>query len=158
MRREGSFAKPIAAVVLAWESQSTRSVGWWAAARHAERLTAVVVFPTPPFWLAIAMIRATDPRQRKSSKGPDRLQVVSRGTKGRVDGSPEEQFVSKLEPLKWRVLTFRDVTSPTPWARLGTAIFAIEQDPSNRTTVPREAFDGRLARTKSRRHQTDDLI
>src|SRR5262252_1645024 len=51
----------MAAVVLACESQSTRSVGWPALARHAERLTAVVVFPTPPFWLATAMIRATEP-------------------------------------------------------------------------------------------------
>lgn len=33
-------------------------MGWPAAARQAERLTAVVVFPTPPFWLATAMIRA----------------------------------------------------------------------------------------------------
>src|SRR5215472_7274473 len=61
VRREGSLAKPTAAVEFAWESQSTRSVGWPAAARQAERFTAVVVFPTPPFWLATAMIRATEP-------------------------------------------------------------------------------------------------
>ncbi len=29
-----------------------------AAAKHEARLTAVVVFPTPPFWLAMAMTRA----------------------------------------------------------------------------------------------------
>ncbi len=28
------------------------------AAREAPRFTAVVVFPTPPFWLAMAMMRA----------------------------------------------------------------------------------------------------
>lgn len=31
---------------------------WPRAARQAERLTAVVVLPTPPFWLATAMIGA----------------------------------------------------------------------------------------------------
>jgi hypothetical protein len=30
------------------------------AARDAARLTAVVVLPTPPFWLAIAMMRFMD--------------------------------------------------------------------------------------------------
>src|SRR5689334_24037181 len=45
-----SFAKPIAAVAFAWESQSMRSVACSAEARQAARLTAVVVLPTPPFW------------------------------------------------------------------------------------------------------------
>src|SRR5690349_18668058 len=31
------------------------------AARHAARLTAVVVLPTPPFWFATAKIRARSP-------------------------------------------------------------------------------------------------
>src|SRR5882724_10797785 len=48
----------MAAVALAWESQSTRRVGWSAVARQAARFTAVVVLPTPPFWFATAMIRA----------------------------------------------------------------------------------------------------
>ena len=48
----------MAAVALAWESQSMSSVGCLAAARQAARFTAVVVFPTPPFWLATAMILA----------------------------------------------------------------------------------------------------
>src|SRR6266403_1577641 len=47
----------MAAVEFAWESQSIRRVGWLAAARQAARFTAVVVFPTPPFWFATAMIR-----------------------------------------------------------------------------------------------------
>src|SRR5882724_11502690 len=71
----------MAAVEFAWESQSIRRVGWSAVARHEARLTAVVVFPTPPFWLATAMIRAKDsPERRKSSKGGTRKQDVSRGT------------------------------------------------------------------------------
>src|SRR6266480_1427867 len=48
----------MAAVALAWESQSTRRVGCSAVARQAARFTAVVVLPTPPFWFATAMIRA----------------------------------------------------------------------------------------------------
>src|SRR6202795_1245637 len=48
----------MAAVALACESQSTSRVGCLAAPRQAARLTAVVVFPTPPFWFATAMIRA----------------------------------------------------------------------------------------------------
>src|SRR5437667_8215213 len=48
----------MAAVALAWESQSTRRVGCPAVARQAARFTAVVVLPTPPFWFATAMIRA----------------------------------------------------------------------------------------------------
>src|SRR5271169_1894926 len=48
----------MAAVEFAWESQSMRRVGCSAAARQAAKFTAVVVFPTPPFWLATAIIRA----------------------------------------------------------------------------------------------------
>src|SRR6185312_5607614 len=40
-------------------SPSMSSVRCSAAASEAARLTAVVVFPTPPFWLAIAMTRVT---------------------------------------------------------------------------------------------------
>ena len=48
----------MAAVELAWESQSMSRVGCSAAARQAAKFTAVVVFPTPPFWFATAIIRA----------------------------------------------------------------------------------------------------
>src|SRR5262249_57359234 len=43
-------------VLLAWGSRSTRSVGLPRRDRAAARLMAVVVLPTPPFWLAIATI------------------------------------------------------------------------------------------------------
>ena len=43
-------------VELAWGSVSTRSVERPFCANPAARLTAVVVFPTPPFWLVIATI------------------------------------------------------------------------------------------------------
>ena len=81
------MGKPIAAVALACESQSTRSVRWSAAARQEARFTAVVVFPTPPFWFATAIIRAKlvspcESRRdwRKSSKVSLGAQDVSRGT------------------------------------------------------------------------------
>src|SRR5450759_1694221 len=38
---------------------SPRSTSKPASARHAARLTAVVVLPTPPFWLVTAMTRVT---------------------------------------------------------------------------------------------------
>src|SRR3990170_7079832 len=46
---------PIPDVAFAWGSMSTRRVRFSITAREAARLTAVVVFPTPPFWLATAM-------------------------------------------------------------------------------------------------------
>src|SRR6266852_1820820 len=66
----------MAAVAFACESQSTRSVGWSAAARHAAKLTAVVVLPTPPFWLATAMMRANvPPAGEKLAKDLDRCKM-----------------------------------------------------------------------------------
>src|SRR3990170_2015874 len=46
---------PAPDVAFAWGSRSTRRVAFSITAREAARLTAVVVFPTPPFWLATAM-------------------------------------------------------------------------------------------------------
>ena len=43
-------------VLLAWGSRSMSSVGLPRSDRAAARLMAVVVLPTPPFWLAIATI------------------------------------------------------------------------------------------------------
>src|SRR6266702_2724830 len=42
-----------------WGSRSTRRTRCSRSARAAPRLTAVVVLPTPPFWLAIAIVFAT---------------------------------------------------------------------------------------------------
>src|SRR5581483_2172561 len=44
---------PRALVALAWGSRSTSRVWIFFSARAAPRLTAVVVLPTPPFWLAM---------------------------------------------------------------------------------------------------------
>src|SRR6516162_4058537 len=71
----------MAAVAFAWESQSISRVGCSAAARQAARFTAVVVFPTPPFWLAIAITRAKAvPQTGESNRASPRKQDVSRGT------------------------------------------------------------------------------
>src|ERR1700749_4024298 len=55
--RSGSLANPRPLVAFDWGSQSTRSVFTSAAANDAARLMAVVVLPTPPFWLATAITR-----------------------------------------------------------------------------------------------------
>src|SRR6185503_8065463 len=49
---------PSPVLALPCGSRSMTSTLWPAAARAVARLTAVVVLPTPPFWLATAMIRA----------------------------------------------------------------------------------------------------
>src|ERR1700685_2623332 len=56
--RRRSGVKPSAAVALAWGSRSMSRVRQPAWARQAARLTAVVVLPTPPFWLTMAIILA----------------------------------------------------------------------------------------------------
>src|SRR3989304_1011443 len=56
---------PAPDVAFAWGSRSTRRVAFSITAREAARLTAVVVFPTPPFWLATAMTW-TKPRSSKA--------------------------------------------------------------------------------------------
>src|SRR5215468_2601036 len=66
----------MAAVALAWESQSTSKVGCSAVARQAARFTAVVVLPTPPFWFATAMMRAKfPPDKRKVAKPKSRCNM-----------------------------------------------------------------------------------
>src|SRR6266436_2206023 len=49
---------PTPLVAFPWGSASSSSVRRSAIAREAARLTAVVVLPTPPFWLAIATMWA----------------------------------------------------------------------------------------------------
>ncbi len=53
-RASASRSSPSATVALACWSRSTSSTWLPCAATHEATLTAVVVFPTPPFWLAIA--------------------------------------------------------------------------------------------------------
>src|SRR6202521_3352518 len=57
LMRSGFFTRPRPLVEFDCGSQSTRSVLTSAAASEAARLMAVVVLPTPPFWLATAMTR-----------------------------------------------------------------------------------------------------
>ena len=47
--------KPVEA--LPWGSKSTNKTRYPWSAKQAPRLMVVVVLPTPPFWLAMAMIR-----------------------------------------------------------------------------------------------------
>src|SRR6185437_2702760 len=55
--RSSSGEKPSPLEALHWGSQSTSKVGTSAAASEAARLIAVVVLPTPPFWLVMAKMR-----------------------------------------------------------------------------------------------------
>ena len=58
VRLDAARRTPTPLEALPCGSQSTRSVRRSAAARLAARFTAVVVLPTPPFWLAMAMMVA----------------------------------------------------------------------------------------------------
>src|SRR6266481_10197158 len=57
LMRSGFFTSPSPLVEFDCGSQSTSRVLTSAAASEAARLMAVVVLPTPPFWLATAMTR-----------------------------------------------------------------------------------------------------
>src|SRR5215471_6544292 len=59
VRGEPCLPIPTPVVAFPWGSRSTRSVLFSARARPAARFTAVVVFPTPPFWFTIARVLAT---------------------------------------------------------------------------------------------------
>ena len=61
-RRALSGSMPSASVAWACGSRSTTSTRAPSAARQPARFTAVVVFPQPPFWFTIAMVRMTIPR------------------------------------------------------------------------------------------------
>src|SRR5512141_80550 len=81
-------------------SMSTISVRRSAAAKLAARFTAVVVLPTPPFWLAMAMMSGRDgmgteeghrfshsPRRRKKSRSTKTLgPAVYRSAAAFLDG------------------------------------------------------------------------
>src|SRR5271156_74881 len=88
VRRAGSFGNPRALVVFPCGSQSIISVFCSAAAREAPRLTAVVVFPTPPFWFAIAITRANLAPLEGNENVADIFRsvqgIVSRGTTSKV--------------------------------------------------------------------------
>src|SRR5258706_7307778 len=55
--RSGSFRKPRPLLAFDCGSQTNSNVFTSAAEMEEARLMAVVVFPTPPFWLATAMMR-----------------------------------------------------------------------------------------------------
>ena len=53
--QEGKLPRFDGMLALAWESISMSSTRLPRAARAADKFTAVVVLPTPPFWFAMAM-------------------------------------------------------------------------------------------------------
>src|SRR6266576_6654526 len=102
----------MAAVALAWESQSKRRVGCSAVARQAARFTAVVVLPTPPFWFATAMIRAKySPESEnlaKPSQGCKMFHVEQRFIGGNQD-SEGELFHVERYPANASVCSLLDI-------------------------------------------------
>jgi hypothetical protein len=96
----------MAAVEFAWESQSMRRVGCSAAARQAAKFTAVVVFPTPPFWLATAMIRA-----KRFLASENLAKTVSRCKMFHV----KHEFPVEIVPGDWQL--FHVEHFGVPWMR-----------------------------------------
>src|SRR5580692_6504821 len=73
--RSGSLTRPRPLVAFDCGSQSTSSVSTSAAAMDEARLIAVVVLPTPPFWLATAMTRPiwfSEESERRLQNRPNR--------------------------------------------------------------------------------------
>src|SRR5271169_749035 len=77
--RSGSFANPRPLVAFDCGSQSMRSVFTSAAAKDAARLMAVVVLPTPPFWLATAMTRPINCRGARAVGRIERFEFQMQG-------------------------------------------------------------------------------
>src|SRR5216110_1319924 len=95
-----SRSMPMPLVELPCGSASMRSVFRSAVASEAARFTAVVVFPTPPFWLAIAITRDIISRYR----------IISYVTRD-SDGLKERKFHVKLQQTLL-------ANTPTPPGRL----------------------------------------
>src|SRR5664280_3060078 len=72
LRRSGSRRKPSPLEALDWGSQSTSSVRTPREANDAARLMAVVVLPTPPFWLVTAMMRPIVLQEKTELKSLER--------------------------------------------------------------------------------------
>ena len=87
---------------LPWGSRSTTSVRKPRSARQAPRFTAVVVLPTPPFWLATAMRRGSGRAAVAPGLRASTLSVSTRssGTSsgGIVGGSRDRWVVAAAEP------------------------------------------------------------
>src|SRR5690242_1770984 len=67
---------PMPVEAFPWGSRSTTRTWWPASASAAPRLTAVVLLPTPPFWLAIAITLAR-PVATTSAPGPSSGSMAS---------------------------------------------------------------------------------
>src|SRR5690349_16419421 len=68
---------PMPVEAFPWGSRSTTRTWWPASASAAPRLTAVVLLPTPPFWLAIAITLARPVVATTSAPGPSSGSMAS---------------------------------------------------------------------------------
>src|SRR5215468_8727414 len=96
LRSSCDLSTPLPMVVLPWGSMSISSTRRLVAARDAARLTAVVVLPTPPFCIAMAMTRFMD-RECTAPARPrpvSRTRATPRGTHWRAGLLPGLERVS----------------------------------------------------------------
>src|SRR5580698_7700671 len=102
--RSGSFTRPRPLVEFDCGSQSTSRVLTSAAAKEAARLMAVVVLPTPPFWLATAITRPINhiPNSQKQTRATETREA-------RKQNAPRGAFGARRNLIKrsaWNIYRF----------------------------------------------------
>src|SRR5262245_46397349 len=92
---------PKALVAFAWGSRSIKRVGRSEAANEAARFTAVVVFPTPPFWLTTATTRLDAGMDTRAIPlGSNDRANGYHNTHGLVDGRVASFHVERCEAVR----------------------------------------------------------
>src|SRR5690606_12879934 len=88
-------------LALPWGSRSITRTSRSAAARAAPRLIAVVVLPTPPFWLTIATMRGPEwsPRCCSAFDTPDSHELEDRPARVRAARGADDLHLPGLPPL-----------------------------------------------------------
>ena len=102
---------PRCSVAWAWGSRSTRQTRCPAAASAALRFTAVVVFPTPPFWFMMAMDRigrgqGSEVRGQRSEVRGQRSEVRGQGQRSGIrseKGRKPSRSLPRLSPATFPV-------------------------------------------------------
>src|SRR5947209_7334550 len=98
-----SGSMPRWVVAWAWGSRSRTQTRWPRRARAAARLTAVVVLPTPPFWLMIAIRRMACPRVLAFGSGTPGGIISRAGNLGNPKPGQASEQVDHVLPAVLRV-------------------------------------------------------
>src|SRR6266403_34765 len=111
--RSGFFTSPSPLVEFDCESQSTSRTGTSAAASEAARLMAVVVLPTPPFWLATAMILPMGEFKRREYPKQMKLGNAAFWCKGpvflRIRLAPADMFHVEQLPERLKDISYGSI-------------------------------------------------